>query len=57
MAKSYGTCNGESQHDGKVVTLAETYAACIEQPIHDLAWAITVAEAHPSIPFYMEVDH
>jgi hypothetical protein len=70
-AKSHGTCNGGSRH-GKVVTLAETYAACVEQPIHCLAWAITAginhiaigcdvsnafAEApHPSIPFFMEVD-
>jgi hypothetical protein len=70
-AKSRGTCNGGSRH-GKVVTLAETYAACVEQPIHRLAWAITAginyisigcdvsnafAEAPPpSIPFFMEVD-
>jgi hypothetical protein len=38
-AKSRGTCNGGSRH-GKIVTLAETYAACVEQPIHRLAWAI-----------------
>jgi hypothetical protein len=70
-AKSRGTCNGGSRH-GKVVTLAETYAACVEQPIHRLAWAITAGVNHislgcdvsnafaeappPSIPFYMEVD-
>jgi Reverse transcriptase (RNA-dependent DNA polymerase) len=71
LAKSRGTCNGGSGH-GKVVTIAETYAACVEQPIHRLAWAITAginyislgcyisnafAEAPPpSIPFFMEVD-
>jgi hypothetical protein len=70
-AKSRGTCNGGSRH-GKVVTLAETYAACVEQPIHRLAWAITAGinyisigcdvsnafaeAAPPSIPFFMEVD-
>jgi hypothetical protein len=56
----------------QVVTLAKTYTACVEQPIHCLAWAITAginhiatgcdvsnafAEApHPSIPFFMKVD-
>jgi Reverse transcriptase (RNA-dependent DNA polymerase) len=42
MEKSRGTCNGGQRH-GKIVTLAETYAACVEQPIHHLAWAITAA--------------
>ena len=31
MEKSRGTCNGGSKH-GQVVTLAETYAACVESP-------------------------
>lgn len=71
IAKSRGTCNGGSRH-GKVITLAETYAACVEQPIHRLSWAITAALNHislgcdvsnafaeappPKIPFFMEVD-
>ena len=37
--KSRGTCNG-GPHNGKVITIAETYAACVEQPIHRLMWAI-----------------
>ena len=37
--KSRGTCNGGPRH-GKVITIAETYAACVEQPIHRLMWAI-----------------
>jgi hypothetical protein len=57
---------------GTFVTLTRTYGACVEQPIHCLAWAITArisyisigcdvssafAEAPPpSIPFFMEVD-
>ena len=69
--KSRGTCNGGTRH-GKVITLAETYAACVEQPAHRLTWALTAglnyyalgcdvgnafAEANgPKDPFYMEVD-
>ena len=69
--KSRGTCNGGQRH-GKVVTLAETYAACVEQPVHRLTWATfaalnyiglgcdvsnAFAEAPgPKEPFYMEVD-
>jgi Reverse transcriptase (RNA-dependent DNA polymerase) len=71
QAKSRGTCNGGTRH-GKVVTLAETYAACVEQPIHRLTWAVTAGVNHialgcdvsnafaeappPKNPFYMEVD-
>jgi Reverse transcriptase (RNA-dependent DNA polymerase) len=71
MEKSRGTCNGGSRH-GKIVTLAETYAACVEQPIHRLAWAISAAINYicigcdvsnafaeapgPSKLFYMQVD-
>ena len=31
--KARGTCNGGPRY-GKAVTLAETYAACVKQPIH-----------------------
>lgn len=71
IEKSRGTCNGGTKH-GKIVTLAETYAACVEQPIHRLAWAITAAINYislgcdvsnafaeappPGKPFYMYVD-
>lgn len=70
-AKARGTCNGGPRY-GKVVTLAETFAACLEQPAHRLAWALTAACNHialgcdvanafaeadaPEEPFYMEVD-
>jgi Reverse transcriptase (RNA-dependent DNA polymerase) len=72
LEKSCGTCNGGSRH-GKIVTLAETYAACVEQPIHRLAWAISAAINYiclgcnvsnafaeagpPGKPFYMYVDN
>jgi hypothetical protein len=46
-AKSQGTFYGGSRH-GKVVTLAETHAACVEQPIHRLALAITAGINHIS---------
>ena len=42
MAKARGTCNGGPQY-GVAVTLAETYAACVEQPTHRLTWAISAA--------------
>ena len=42
MEKSRGTCNG-GPRNGQVITIAETYAACIEQPIHRLTWAIIAA--------------
>jgi hypothetical protein len=72
MEKSCGTCIGGSRH-GKIVTLAETNAACVEQPIHRLAWAISAAIIYicigcdvsnafaeappPSKPFYMQIDN
>ena len=37
-----GICNGGPQY-GEAVTLAETYAACVKQPIHRLTWAISAA--------------
>ena len=40
--KSRGTCNGGPRY-GEAVTLAETYVACVEQPIHRLTWAISAA--------------
>ena len=40
--KARGTCNGGPRY-GEAVTLAETYAACVEQPIHQLTWAISAA--------------
>ena len=42
IAKARGTCNGGPRY-GKAVTLAETYAACVEQPIHRLTWVISAA--------------
>ena len=39
--KARGTCNG-SQRSG-IVTLAETYASCVEQPAHRLTWALAAA--------------
>ena len=39
--KARGTCNG-SQRLG-IVTLAETYASCVEQPAHRLTWALAAA--------------
>ena len=42
MGKARGTCNGGPQY-GVAVTLAETYTACVEQPIHCLTWAISAA--------------
>ena len=39
--KARGTCNG-SQQSG-IVTLAETYASCVEQPAHRLTWALAAA--------------
>jgi hypothetical protein len=38
--KSRGTCTGGPRY-GAAITLAETYAACVEQPVHRLTWAIT----------------
>jgi hypothetical protein len=42
VAKSHGTCNGGPRH-GKVITMAETYAVCVEQPAHRLMWALIAA--------------
>jgi hypothetical protein len=42
VEKSRGTCNGGTRY-GKVVTLAETYAACVEQPAHRLTWSLIAA--------------
>ena len=39
--KARETCNG-SQRSG-IVTLAETYASCVEQPAHRLTWALAAA--------------
>ena len=71
VAKSRGTCNGGPRH-GKVITIAETYAACVEQPAHRLIWALIAALNYiglgidvgnafaeappPKDPFYMQVD-
>jgi hypothetical protein len=71
VAKSRGTCNGGPRH-GKVITIAETYAACVEQPAHRLMWALLAAlnfvglgidvgnafaEAPPpKDPFFMQAD-
>eukprot|EP00980_Cylindrotheca_fusiformis_P020335 scaffold7349_cov135-Cylindrotheca_fusiformis.AAC.1 len=42
VPKARGTCNGGPRH-GKIVTLADTYAACVEQPAHRLTWALVAA--------------
>ena len=69
--KACCTCNGGKRY-GKAVTLAETYATCVEQPVCRLYWIMTssegyiamgadpgnaFAEAPPPIqPFYMIID-
>jgi hypothetical protein len=71
VEKARGTCNGGKRY-GRAVTLAETYAACVEHPAQRLFWAITAAESlitlgcdvanafaeapPPTVPFYMEAD-
>ena len=40
--KYRGTCNS-APHFCDKLTLAETYAGCVEQPIHCLTWAISAA--------------
>ena len=71
VEKARGTCNGGKRY-GRAVTLAETYAACVEHPAQRLFWAITASESlitlgcdvanafaeapPPAVPFYMEVD-
>jgi hypothetical protein len=72
VEKACVTCNGSKQH-GKAVTIAETYAACVEQPAQRLYWALVAslsladvgcdvgnafAEAPtPTQPFYMYMDN
>ena len=69
--KARATCNGGKKY-GKAVTVAETYATCVEQPTCRLYWAVTAsenliamgadagnafAEAPPATePFYMRID-
>jgi hypothetical protein len=71
VEKARATCNGGKRH-GKAVTLAQTYAACVEQPAQRLYWALVAslnltaigcdvgnafAEAPaPTQPFYMYID-
>jgi hypothetical protein len=71
VEKSRGTCNGGPRY-GKVITIAETYAACVEQPAHRLTWALIAALNYiglgvdignafaeappPKDPFFMQVD-
>jgi hypothetical protein len=71
VEKARATCNGGKRH-GKAVTIAETYAACVEQPAQRLYWALVAAlnltaigcdvgnafaEAPPPTqPFYMFID-
>ena len=40
--KSRGTCNGGPRYCNKS-SISETYVACVEQPIHQLTWAISAA--------------
>ena len=40
--KSRGTCNSGPRYCNKS-SISETYAACVEQPIHWLTWAISTA--------------
>ena len=70
VEKARATCNGGKRH-GKAVTIAETYAVCVEQPVQRLYWALVAslnltaigchvgnafAEAPaPSQPFYMYI--
>jgi hypothetical protein len=69
--KARGTCNGGKRY-GKAVTLAHTYASCVEQPGARIFWSLSAlhgmtvlgadagnafAEAPPPIqPFYMAID-
>jgi hypothetical protein len=71
IEKARAACNGGKRH-GKAVTIAETHAACVEQPAKGLHWALVAAlnltaigcdvgnafaEApSPTQPFYMHVD-
>lgn len=42
VPKARGTCNGGKRY-GKVVTMADTYAACVDQPAHRLTWSLVAA--------------
>jgi Reverse transcriptase (RNA-dependent DNA polymerase) len=69
--KARATCNGGKKY-GQAVTVAETYATCVEQPACRLYWSVTAsegliamgadagnafAEAPPATePFYMRID-
>ena len=69
--KARGTCNGGPRY-GRAVTMAETYATCVEQPACRIYWALTAsqnllamgadagnafAEAPPPLQkFYMKID-
>jgi hypothetical protein len=69
--KARGTCNGGKRY-GRAVTLAHTYASCVEQPGARIFWSLAAlhgmtalgadagnafAEAPPPVePFYMEID-
>ena len=69
--KARATCNGGKRF-GRAVTVAETYATCVEQPACRMFWAISAARNHiilgadagnafaeappPIEPFYMQVN-
>jgi hypothetical protein len=69
--KARGTCNGGKRY-GKAVTLAHTYASCVEQPSARIFWSLAAlngmrvlgadagnafGEAPPPVqPFYMAID-
>ena len=69
--KARATCNGGPRY-GKAVTIAETYATCVEQPACRMYWSLTAshnllamgadagnafAEAPPPLQkFYMRID-
>ena len=69
--KARATCSGGKEY-GKAVTVAETYATCVEQPACRVYWAMTAqlcliamgadagnafAEAPPATePFFMRID-
>eukprot|EP00980_Cylindrotheca_fusiformis_P005286 scaffold1135_cov105-Cylindrotheca_fusiformis.AAC.2 len=42
VPKARGTCNGGPRF-GKIITLADTYAVCVEQPAHQLTWSLVAA--------------
>ena len=42
LTKSRGTCNGSPRFFSPS-SIGETYAACVEQPIHRLTWALSAA--------------